>query len=61
MAGTLMEFDFTASGKPMLGRYYYLKGSNSTIWVLQFTGDRTVLGSMRNVTDQMARSFKEEG
>ncbi|HQR37671.1 MAG TPA: hypothetical protein PLF26_04650 [Blastocatellia bacterium] len=60
MAGMLVQFDFTKGGKPMLGRYYYLAGAdNSSIWVLQFTGDRSVLGQARNITDQMARSFRE--
>ena len=56
--GVLVQFDFTRAGKPMLGRYYYLRADESTVWVLQFTGDRDVLGRIRNVTDQMARSFQ---
>lgn len=58
LAGKMIQFDFTRSGKPMLGRHYYLAGGDSTVWVMQFTGDRTSLGQMRNVTDQMARSFR---
>jgi hypothetical protein len=56
--GIMTQFDFTRAGKPMLGRHYYLKGDDSTVWVLQFTGDRTILGKVRNMTDQIARSFK---
>ena len=56
--GVLVQFDFTRAGKPMIGRYYYLRGDESTVWVLQFTGARDVLGRIRNVTDQMARSFQ---
>jgi len=59
LTGYLVQFDFTRGGKPMLGRFYYLQGSDATVWVLQFTGDRTTLGEIRNVTDQMARSFRE--
>ena len=58
-AGILTQFDFTRGGKPMLGRHYYLRGDDSTVWVLQFTGDRTTLGHIRNMTDQMARNFKQ--
>jgi hypothetical protein len=58
--GALVQYDFTRGGKPMLGRHYYLAGAEGTVWVLQFTGDRTTLGQIRNVTDQMARSFKEK-
>jgi hypothetical protein len=59
LTGNLVEFDFTRGGKPMLGRYYYLQGSSGIVWVLQFTGDRTTLGQIRNLTDQMARTFRE--
>jgi hypothetical protein len=58
LAGYLVQFDFTLGGKPMLGRFYYLQGADGSVWVLQFTGDRTTLGEIRNVTDQMARSFR---
>jgi hypothetical protein len=57
--GIFAQFDFTRGGKPMLGRHYYLRGDDSTVWVLQFTGDRTALGQIRNVTDQMARAFRQ--
>jgi hypothetical protein len=58
--GALLQFDFTNGGKPMLGRNYYLRGDQTTVWVLQFTGDRSVLGTIRNVTDQMARGFRQQ-
>lgn len=57
-AGVFAQFDFTRSGKPMLGRNYYVKGDGTTVWVLQFTGARKTLGPMRNMTDQIARAFK---
>jgi hypothetical protein len=57
--GTFVQFDFTRGGRPMLGRHYYLAGSDGTVWALQFTGSRDVLGQLRNATDQMARSFRE--
>jgi hypothetical protein len=60
LAGALVQFDFTRGGRPMLGRNYYLQGADGAVWVLQFTGDRETLGSIRNLTDQMARSFQEK-
>ena len=56
--GIMIEYDYTRGGKPMLGRYYYLMGEGGTVWVLQFTGDRTILKQIRNLTDRMARSFR---
>jgi hypothetical protein len=58
--GTMTQFDFTRGGRQLMGRYYFLAGDDSTVWELQFTGDRTLLGSLRNATDQIARSFKEK-
>ncbi len=59
LTGAFVQYDFTRGGKPMMGRHYYLGGADGTVWILQFTGDRTTLGQIRNITDQMARSFKE--
>jgi hypothetical protein len=60
LKGQMVQFDFTRAGRPMMGRYYYLGGTDGTIWVLQFTGDRTTLAQIRNETDQIARSFREQ-
>ena len=54
----LVSYDYTISGRPMMGRNYYLRVSPTTIFVLRFTGQRNILGPIRNQTDQMARSFK---
>lgn len=56
--GALVSFDYTVSGRPMLGRNYYLRVDPTTIYVLRFTGVRNILGPARNQTDAMARSFK---
>lgn len=59
LQGQFVQFDFTRGGRQLLGRHYYLAGSDGAVWVLQYTGDRSILGQLRNVTDQMARSFRE--
>ena len=57
--GALLSYDYkNASGQPFTGRVYYLKMGEKTIYVLQFTGRRNILGSLRSHTDQIARSFK---
>ena len=56
--GATVSFDFAVSGKPMLGRHYYIRANPTTIFVLRFTGLRNVLGPARASTDSMARSFK---
>jgi len=57
--GALLSYDYkNAQGQPFTGRVYYLRMDEKTIYVLQFTGRRNILGSLRSHTDQIARSFK---
>ncbi|MEP7272314.1 MAG: hypothetical protein ABI882_12490 [Acidobacteriota bacterium] len=58
--GAMVTYDFTVSGRPMLGRVYYIKVNPTTIYVMRFTGLRNILGPIRNQTDAMARSLKGE-
>jgi hypothetical protein len=57
--GALLSYDYkNAQGQPFTGRVYYLRMDEKTIYVLQFTGRRNILGSLRSHTDLIARSFK---
>jgi hypothetical protein len=53
----VFNFEFVKAGKNMSGRFYYLRANETTVYVLRFTGFRDKLRSIRNQTDQMARSF----
>jgi hypothetical protein len=55
--GVTSSYEYTGSGKAMLGRVYYLQADNRTIYVLHFTGTRDKLPLLRNQTDGIARSF----
>jgi hypothetical protein len=58
-SGALLSYDYkNAAGQPFTGRVYYLRMDEKTIYVLQFTGRRNILGSLRSHTDSIARSFK---
>jgi hypothetical protein len=46
--GVTMSYEFVRTGKPMLGRTYYLQVDNRTIYALRFTGLR----------DKLSRTFK---
>lgn len=54
----VLTYDYTRGGKPMMGRRYFLRVNDTTIWVLRFTGNRNTLGPLRSQTDAIARSFK---
>jgi len=54
----LVAYDFTNSGRPMIGRNYYLLVNETTAYLLRFTGTRNTLAPIRNQTDAIARSFK---
>lgn len=56
--GVVASYEYVKTGKPMLGRVYYLEADNRTIYALRFTGLRDKLMRIRNQTDLIARSFK---
>ena len=58
LKGVTSSYEFTAAGKPMLGRIYFLQADPRTIYVLHFTGARDKLRLIRSQTDAMARSFQ---
>lgn len=56
--GVTVSYEFVRTGKPMLGRTYYLQVDNRTFYMLRFTGLRDKLSRIRNQTDLIARTFK---
>jgi len=57
--GALLSYDYkNAAGQPFTGRVYYVRADEKTIYVLQFTGRRNILGTLRSHTDLIARSLK---
>lgn len=56
--GVTMSYEFVRTGKPMIGRTYYLQVDSRTIYALRFTGLRDKLSRIRNQTDLIARTFK---
>ena len=56
--GVTVSYEFVKTGKPMLGRIYYLQADNRTVYALRFTGLRDRLARIRNQTDLIARSFR---
>ncbi len=58
LSGVTVSYEFVKTGKPMLGRIYYLQADNRTIYALRFSGLRDKLARIRNQTDLIARSFR---
>lgn len=58
LTGVTMSFEYSAAGKPMAGRSYYLQGDSGNVYVLRFTGMRDKLMRIRNQTDLIARSLR---
>ena len=56
--GVTLSYEFVRTGKPMLGRTYYLQADSRTNYVIRFTGLRDKLNRIRNQTDLLARTFK---
>lgn len=59
--GGLLSYDYqTVSNQPFTGRVYYVRTEDQTVYILHFTGRKSILGSLRNQTDSIARSFKSK-
>jgi hypothetical protein len=56
--GLMATYEYTATGKAMMGRIYYLQIDKRTVYTLRFTGLRDKLTRIRNQTDLIARSFR---
>lgn len=56
--GVTLSYEYTAGGKAMAGRIYYLQADARTVYTLRFTGLRDRLQLIRNQTDAIARSFR---
>lgn len=57
LRGSIFNFEFVRAGRPMAGRFYFLRADDTTVYVLRFTGYRDKLRSIRNQTDSMGRTF----
>ena len=58
LSGVTVSYEFTKTGKPMMGRIYYLQADPRTVYSLRFSGLRDKLMRIRNQTDLIARSFR---
>ena len=58
LRGSIFNFEFVRAGRPMAGRFYFLRANDTTVYVLRFTGFRDKLKSIRNQTDSMGRTFE---
>jgi len=57
LSGKVANYEYTESGKAMIGRVYFLQDGKD-VYVLRFTGLRDKLKVIRNQTDSIARTFK---
>jgi hypothetical protein len=57
LRGSIFNFEFVRAGRPMAGRFYFLRANDTTLYMLRFTGFRDKLRSIRNQTDSMGRTF----
>ena len=57
LSGSIYNYEFVRSGRPMAGRFYYLRDGDS-VYVLRFTAYTNNLRSLRTQTDMIARTFQ---
>ena len=58
LRGSIFNFEFVRAGRPMSGRFYFLRANDTTVYVLRFTGFRDKLKSIRHFTDSIGRTFE---
>ena len=57
LRGSVFNFEYVKAGRPMSGRFYFLRTGDGTIYLLRFNGYSDKLKTLRNQTDSMARTF----
>ncbi|HKP85044.1 MAG TPA: hypothetical protein VJZ26_03035 [Blastocatellia bacterium] len=57
LSGMRFSFYSTDSGRQNASTFYFLQDKNA-VYILRFTGKRGALDTIRNLTDQIARSFQ---
>lgn len=57
LPGMRLSYYYVESGRKIAAAMYFLQDGNQ-VWELKFTGKRGVLDLIRNITDEMARSFQ---
>lgn len=57
LRGTVFNFEYVQDGRNMIGRHYFLRANETTVYVLRFSGQKDSLRSLRNQTDSIARTF----
>src|SRR5262245_3318682 len=58
LKGKVFNYEFTRSGRNMSGRIYFLRADPKTVFLIRFSGLRDKLRTIRNETDQIARTFQ---
>ena len=57
LKGLRLSFFYVEGGRRFAATHYYLQHGDG-VWVLRFAGKRGAVDTIRNITDQMARSFR---
>lgn len=55
--GVIFNYEYVRAGKPMSGRIYFLRVSDTVVYALRFSGLKDKLRSIQNQTDSIARTF----
>lgn len=58
LSGVVFAYEYTAGGRRMAGRVYYLKVNTMTYYSLHFTGEAGELRELKGEADSIAASFR---
>ena len=55
--GRVFNYEYVKSGRPMSGRFYFMRATPTTVYILRFKGRKASLKTIRNETDSIVRTF----
>lgn len=56
--GIVFNFEFVRNARQMTGRYYFLRSSDDTVYLLKFEGKKDIMRSIQGQMDSIARTFE---
>lgn len=57
LKGSVFNFEYVKAGRPMSGRFYFLRSGDGSVYVVRVTGFRDKVRVLKSQTDSIARTF----
>jgi hypothetical protein len=58
LSGIIFNYEFVDRSRAMVGKIYFVRANETTVYALRFSGEKDSLRSLGNQTDSIARTFE---